>query len=209
MKNKLISDYNKKKRKIKKRLKEFKKIENKKDIFSELCFCILTPQSKAVYCDKAISNLKKSELLFKGNKEAISKKLKGFARFHNKKGEYLVGARTLFTNRNDLDIKCKLDPNDTLKTREWLVKNVKGLGYKEASHFLRNIGLGENMAILDVHILRNLKRLGVIEEIPSSITKKKYIDIENRMRRFSHKLNVPLEELDLLFWSNETGFVFK
>lgn len=206
---KLISKYNSKKQEIKNRLKEFEKERNDKDIFSELCFCILTPQSKAVYCDKAISDLKKSNLLFKGNKEAIAKKLKGFARFHNKKGQYLVGARALFANGKDLDIKCKLDSKDTLKTREWLVKNIKGLGYKEASHFLRNIGLGENVAILDVHILRNLKRLGVIKEIPRSITKKKYIDIENRMRRFSGKLNIPLEELDLLFWSNETGFVFK
>jgi len=209
MQKKLISEYNKKKDKIKNRLKEFKRIKDNRNVFSELCFCILTPQSKAVYCDKAICFLKKSNLLFKGNKQAIAKKLKGFARFHNKKGEYLVGARTLFTNGKDLNIKYKLDPLDTLKTRQWLVKNVKGLGYKEASHFLRNIGLGENMAILDVHILRSLKKLGVIEEIPGSITKKKYIDIENRMRGFSDKLNIPLGELDLLFWSNETGFVFK
>ncbi|GAJ17855.1 unnamed protein product, partial [marine sediment metagenome] len=29
---------------------------------------------------------------------------------------------------------------DEIKLREWVVKNFKGLGYKEASHFLRNIG---------------------------------------------------------------------
>ena len=87
--------------------------------------------------------------------------------------------------------------------------NVKGLGYKEASHFLRNIGRGKNLAILDVHILRNLKRCGVIRKIPATLTKKTYLDTEERMRKLAANINIPLEELDLLFWSLETGFVFK
>jgi N-glycosylase/DNA lyase len=65
------------------------------------------------------------------------------------------------------------------------------------------------MAILDVHILRNLQKYGVIDKVPSSLTKKTYLDIEARMRKFSRKVRIPLEELDLLFWSKETGFVFK
>ena len=65
------------------------------------------------------------------------------------------------------------------------------------------------MAILDVHILRNLKRYGIIKKIPASISRKKYVDIENKMREFSKKIKIPLEELDLLFWSRETGIIFK
>lgn len=63
-------------------------------------------------------------------------------------------------------------------------ENIKGLGCKEASHFLRNIGLGNDMAILDIHILGNLKRYKVIEEIPSSISRKNYLNIEDKMRKF-------------------------
>lgn len=207
----LISEYKRKKHKIKSRLKEFKNAGKYKDkeIFAELCFCLLTPQSKAVYCDKAIKELKKSNLLFAGNKRDIAKALRGLARFHNKKGSYLVTARKTFTNEQKLDIKNRLSSRDAFETREWLVKNIKGLGYKEASHFLRNIGLGKDIAILDVHILINLKRLRVLKKIPTSITGKNYISIENKMREFSKRVDIPLEELDLLFWSNETGFVFK
>src|SRR6267143_178578 len=93
--------------------------------------------------------------------------------------------------------------------REWFVENVKGLGYKEASHFLRNIGHGEEFAILDRHILRNIKKLGLVEEIPTSLTKKKYLDIEERLRHFSKEIDIPMADLDLLFWSKETGWVFK
>lgn len=205
----LISAYNRKKQEIQKRLNEFKRPQNNKNLFQELCFCILTPQSKAVNCDKAIKELKKSKLLFKGSESDIKTLLKGLARFHNKKAAYIVAARNLFTNNGNIDVKNRLDRRDVLKTRGWLVKNVKGLGYKEASHFLRNIGLGGDMAILDIHVLRNLKELGIIEKIPQSLTKKNYMDIENRMRNFARKVDIMLKELDLLLWSNETGFVFK
>ena len=210
MKN-LLKDYRRKKQAIKKRLQDFKQVykRGEENIFSELCFCILTPQSKAVNCDKAIRALKRRNLLFGNNTRGIKNILKGLARFHNKKATYLVAARKSFTNNKKFDIKKRLNPRDIFNTREWLVNNIKGLGYKEASHFLRNIGLGNDISILDVHILKNLKKLGIIEKIPRSISKKNYIDIENKMRDFAKKANIPLEELDLLFWSCETGFVFK
>ncbi|MCP8310628.1 MAG: hypothetical protein L6N94_03925, partial [Candidatus Methylarchaceae archaeon HK01M] len=88
-------------------------------------------------------------------------------------------------------------------------ENVMGMGMKEASHFLRNIGLGEGLAILDRHILKNLRDYDVINQIPKSITKKVYIDIEDKMREFSKRIDIPMDELDLLFWSEETGMIFK
>lgn len=93
--------------------------------------------------------------------------------------------------------------------REWLVGKVLGIGMKEASHFLRNIGLGKDLAILDRHILINLKEYDVIKEIPRYITRKVYIDIEDKMKKFSKLMSIPMDELDLLFWSKETGMIFK
>ena len=107
------------------------------------------------------------------------------------------------------NVKDVLNTKDAFKTREWLVKNIKGLGYKEASHFLRNIGYGRDIAILDTHILKTLKKLGIIRKIPPYISKRNYCKIEDRMRRFARKKGIPLEELDLLLWSSETGFIFK
>jgi N-glycosylase/DNA lyase len=89
------------------------------------------------------------------------------------------------------------------------VENVKGLGYKEASHFLRNIGLGEDLAILDRHILKNLGLLGVIDEVPSSPTKRLYLEIERKMAAFSKEAKIPMGQLDLLLWYKEAGEVFK
>ena len=131
-------------------------------------------------------------------------------RFGDSKAKYIVGARAMFTKDGKLYLKAHLSSfTNPFELRGWMVENVKGLGYKEASHFLRNVGLGEEFAILDRHILRNLKRLEVISEVPVSITKKRYLEIEEKLRRFSREIRIPLADLDLLFWSRETGWIFK
>ena len=199
--------YSERKDIIKNRLNYFKKVldEDERRIFSELCFCLLTPQSKAKICDAAIRNLVKTELLFSGNERDIKEHLIG-VRFNNNKAKYVVQAREKF-NGNLKKMLTGFDDNK--KLREWLVKNVKGIGLKEGAHFLRNIGMYEDIAILDRHILKNLCRHNVIDEVPKSLNRKKYMEIENKMREFSDYINVPMEELDLLFWSEETGEVFK
>jgi N-glycosylase/DNA lyase len=206
---KLLSIYKKKKNIIKQRLADFKKIgkQDNKKIFSELCFCLCTPQSKAVNCNEAICRLEDANVLFNGSTKDIARCIRGLVRFHNNKAEYIVAARQKFCN---VGARCSVPLHEEpIKIRQWLVKNVKGLGLKEASHFLRNIGKGDNLAIIDRHILTNLKRYGAIKTIPSNISDKMYIRFEKTMQKFSKKIGIPLAELDLLFWSQETGHIFK
>ncbi len=197
----ILEEYNKRKNIIKKRLEDFKNVK-KEDYFYEVCFCILTPQSSAKQCWKAILLLKENDFL---NKDINPLNyLIDKIRFHINKSKYLIE----FKQKWHL-IQKKLDEIKNAKElREFLVKNVKGYGYKEASHFLRNIGY-KNLAILDRHILKNLYRLNIINELPKTLTKKKYFEIEQKFIDFSKKVNIDMDELDLLFWSQETGEVFK
>jgi len=208
----LLKLYEEKKEEIKERLLEFKGMMNESNeiIFAELAFCLCTPQTKALTAWDAIKKLINNGLLYRGSEEEIIPFLKG-VRFGKNKAKYIVEARKKFTVDGKIQIKeFLLSFIDPLELREWLVKNVKGIGMKEASHFIRNIGLSNNqLAILDVHILKNLKEFGIIEKIPKSLTKKEYLKIEDKMREFSKKIGIPLDELDLLLWSKETGFVFK
>lgn len=208
--NQLKKLYESKKPEILKRLEFFKKVWNKNDreIFSELCFCILTPQSKAKVCNEIINRLKRNQILFKGNANKMRPFIKK-ARFYKNKSRYIIEGRRFFQDNERIAIKNKLDINNIFATRDWLVKNIKGIGCKEASHFLRNIGFGENLAILDVHILRNLKKFGIIKKFPKSLTKNRYLDIENRLKKFSERIAIPMAHLDLLFWSIGTGKIFK
>ena len=201
-----------KKKEIVSRLREFEECWTDKtdeEILTELSFCILTPQSRAKFCWEAIIALKEENLLLKGTVDRIREKLH-CVRFHNKKAQYLVDARRLFMKNGRVSIKPLLrEFADVYDRREWLVKNIKGLGYKEASHFLRNLGFGKDIAILDRHILRNLKLLGVIGEIPESIGRNKYLEIEKNMAGFAKEIDIPLDHLDLLLWYKETGEIFK
>ena len=206
----LLQWYQARRPEIEKRLQEFKHVWKRTDeeIFAELCFCILTPQSKAEACDGIIRILKQNGLLFRGEAEELQPLLKK-TRFHKTKSGYIVEARRLFQKNGSMKIKDKLHPEDVSATREWLVENVRGIGYKEASHFLRNIGLGEDIAILDRHVLRALKRLGVLKGFPSSLTPKRYLGIERKVKKFADHVRIPLSHLDLLFWSVQTNRIFK
>lgn len=206
----LLKSYASKKIAIKKRLLEFREMWKEPDerIFAELCFCICTPQSRARVCSNAIERMKRIGILFRGDEEDIRRYLIG-VRFPRNKARYIVNARNFLTRRGDVVLKGKIRFADPIRVRDWLVKNIKGVGYKEASHFLRNIGLGEKLAILDRHILKNLLKYGIIKDIPKTLTPKKYLEIEKKMRRFSKRMDIPLAELDLLLWSEETGEIFK
>lgn len=209
-KQELLQIYRKKKSEIARRLGEFRQVWDRsdKEIFAELCFCLLTPQSKAESCDGIICKLKENDLLYQGSLDSIMPYVKN-ARFYKNKSRYIIEARQFLQENGRINIKGMLNTDDTLQTREWLVKHIKGIGYKEASHFLRNIGFGQKLAILDVHILKNLKELGVIREIPKTLSMKQYLAIESKVRDFSRKIHIPMAHLDLLFWYRSTNRIFK
>jgi len=208
----LLEQYDKRKDEIRRRLFEFRQMMNEGNerVFAELAFCICTPQSKATAAWNAINSLMNNGLLYRGSAEELG----GFmnaVRFGKNKAKYIVDARKKFTVDGKLQIKEFLQSFiDPLELREWLKENVKGLGMKESSHFIRNIGLSENqLAILDVHVLKNLKECGVLERIPKNLTEKEYLKVEGKMKEFSKQVGISMDELDMLLWSKETGMIFK
>jgi|SRR3989344_245249 len=197
----LQKEYSYRKDKIISRLNDFSKV-SKEDYFYEACFCVLTPQSSAKQAWKCILELKEADFFNKNINPVnyISNKI----RFHNNKTKYLLELKEKW----DLISKRINRTKDAKKLREFLVENIKGYGLKESAHYLRNIGY-RNLAILDRHILKNLHKLNVIQEIPKTLTRKKYLEIEEKFKDFSSKVNIPMDGLDLLFWGLETGEIFK
>ncbi|ADD08285.1 N-glycosylase/DNA lyase [Candidatus Aciduliprofundum boonei] len=210
--NEILKIWYEKKDEIERRLDEFKSLwknASDEELFAELAFCLLTPQSKATVCWRAIEELRDSGILFFGSSEDIVDFLTG-VRFKYTKAKNIVSARTFFSKNSKINIRGVLSQfSSPIEMREFLVANIRGMGYKEASHFLRNIGLGESLAILDRHILKNLVSLGVIDVIPKTLTKKKYLEIEEKMRRFAKEIGVPMAHLDLVLWFKEAGLIFK
>ncbi|HOS41810.1 MAG TPA: N-glycosylase/DNA lyase [Spirochaetota bacterium] len=180
-----------------------------RELFIQLVFCLLTPQSKARQCLRAVQILLEDDLLFHGRPADIAARIP-IVRFRNKKAEYIVRARETLYGPDRPSLRSILDQHAAaFDMRSWLASAVTGYGYKEASHFLRNIGHGGSLAILDRHILKNLTAFGVIDGPPSNLSAARYLTYENAMRDFSQSINIPLDYLDFVLWYKETGDIFQ
>ncbi|HIE31066.1 MAG TPA: N-glycosylase/DNA lyase [Methanosarcinales archaeon] len=186
------------------RIKEFEETCKKPcgEIFKELCFCILTANFTAEKSIKIQETIDDGFLTLFESQLADKLKELGY-RYPNIRAKYIVEAR-----RYKDSLKEIVESFDNeYESREWLVKNIKGIGYKEASHFLRNIGYKKS-AIVDFHIIDLLARCGLIEK-PKTLTKTKYIEIEGLLWKIAEKSSMNLAELDLYLWYIETGKVLK
>lgn len=168
--------------------------------FSELCFCILTANSSAKLGVKIQRELGSEGFSTLSKIELMNRLRKMGHRFYSNRAEFICEARRF---RNIKNIIKKF--SDAKSAREWLVKNVKGIGYKEASHFLRNVGF-DDIAILDRHILSVMHEHGMIDRAPKTLTGKKYLEIEGKLAK---RLGISLAELDLYLWYLKTGEVLK
>ncbi len=203
---------------IQNRLEEFNSLRDSNDyrLFMELCFVILTSQSSAKNAWKAVEHLDEKNLLLEGDKPDIARVLKqNEIQYEENKSTYLVENReflsqpTLKNPTNELKIKEKLNLNNLEKTREWLVDNIKGLSWKGASHFLRNIGYGDDFAIVSSYISKTLFKLELIEDAELPENKEKYLEHEEKVRELAEEVGINIQALDLVLWSMETGEVFK
>jgi len=174
--------------------------------FYELCFCLMTPQSSASHASAVQGELERLRFFETDlDPESLLRSNDHYIRFHKTKAKRLIAVKPQFG-----EVMRVIDSSSTaFEKREWLAANINGLSLKEATHFLRNIGMNDGLAILDVHILRCLVKHGVIAEMPASISKKQYYRIEALFREFAAELGIPIDELDLLFWSGATGFILK
>ncbi len=196
----LSQAYKAKQEAIEARLTSFSRL-SATDIFYEFCFCLLTPQSKGKFCWEKVKILQAHD--FKNKSFDPHAHIQDM-RFHHHKNKYLLAGKKIYPQVLEQLSSLK----DSFVLREWLAENVNGYGYKEASHFLRNIG-HRNLAILDRHILKNLVQHKIIKELPKTLTVRRYLEIEQAFQHFSKTINISMDALDLLFWSNETGEIFK
>lgn len=163
---------------------------SKEEKFLELCFCILVANSSLEKTLEIWKNIGNDFL--KLSKESLSRKLKQLGyRFYNKRAEYIVEARDKIEILEEI-LKIK----DEFLARKMLVENFRGIGWKEASHFLRNLGY-KNFAIIDRHVLKTLRKFEIIENVPQKLNKKTYLEIEEKLRTIAKIMKMSLAEMDL------------
>ena len=199
-------------REIRARLAEFAAVRREASderLWEELVFCIFTAGASARMGLRSIAAVR--PLLAAGAHEELAATLTGVHRYPRSRSGYIVTTRDYLRADCRMRLRARLEGfADPLTRRDWLARTsgIKGLGYKEASHFLRNIGF-RGYAILDKHILRCLFELGVLASPAPPTTRARYLATEDLLRRFARTARIDFDELDLVLWSMKTGEILK
>jgi N-glycosylase/DNA lyase len=197
---------------IRRRLAEFAEIgavAPDEQVFEELTFCIFTAGASARMGLRSVERIR--PILMDGSRRRIQRALQRAHRFPNARGAFVYETREYLRGHCGLKMRELIGGfNDRDDLRDFFAANpaVRGLGYKEASHFLRNVGL-RGYAILDKHVLGRLAEFGVIDEPKPASTKNRYLEFESRMKKFACRIGIDFDELDLLLWYTKTGEILK
>lgn len=204
--------YNEKKEQIRTRLNGFGAVYATGDdlrIFEELAFCICTAGASARMGLKSVEAIR--DVLLEGSIRELRRRLKGIHRFPNYRPAYIIHTREYLKREHGFKLKeLVASIEDPQARRDFFAGNrdIKGIGYKEASHFLRNIGFS-GYGILDKHVLNTLYEFGVIKSPKPPTTRESYIALENSLKQFADDICIPIDELDLVLWSEKTGEILK
>jgi len=200
----LVAPFQERLPQIRQRLQEFSAV-SREQWFYELCYCLLTPQSKAANAEIVVNHLQQIDFQGKGaDVVPLLRDPAHYIRFHHQKAHRLQVARERWPEYERV-IALTMDP---IEKRDLLAETVLGFGLKEASHYLRNIGT-RGLGILDRHLLRYLVHCGLYAQTPDIASKRRYRAVESRFKAFAAKSGLDMDELDLFFWSEVTGFILK
>jgi N-glycosylase/DNA lyase len=209
---KIIETASARKEEIHLRLAEFAAIWQSgtdEKLWEEMVFCFFTGGCSARMGLRSVEAVR--PILLDGTHDELMNALVGRHRYPRARAGYIVASRDFLQAHCQMKLREKLSSfTDDLERRDWLVKEkgIKGLGYKEASHYLRNIGF-KGYAILDKHILRSLAELGIIDDPQPPNTRTKYLNVENKLKELAQQTGIDFDELDLVLWSMKTGEILK
>jgi N-glycosylase/DNA lyase len=208
----VLKAHEERRQEIKQRISEFEDVWNEGTddrLWEEMVFCFFTGGCSAKMGLRSVEAIR--PLLGEGTQPEIANALSGVHRYPNARARYVFASRNFLKEHCNLQLRAKLESFDCrLERRDWLVreKGIKGLGYKEASHFLRNIGL-KGYAILDKHVLKCLAELKIIDSPKPPNTRSRYLSVEDKLRDLTERTKIDFDEMDLVLWSMKTGQILK
>lgn len=175
----------------------------------ELVACILGSQVRYETATKALAQLEDEGLMdnsrwIDGLDESFGEEVydqlsRGY-RFPRARAKQLAGARDALACRC-LDTRLA-DSSDPRSMRERLVDAIPGLGPKQASMFLRNIGWSYDLAILDSHVLRFMAMKELVSSPAMNLgSVRRYERTECIAIRYADTLGHQVGYLDWAIWA--------
>ena len=185
----------------------FSRLPNDEDAWQSLLFCILSSQvrvSAAANATQAVlaevpfflTDVSSSEVYDK-TKEILTRKNVRH-RFPEVKSRQIASAWFAFAQVKD-ELYNYLDSFSTEKAaREAVTQLFPGIGFKQASMFLRDIGYSDRLCIIDTHLLWYCGHMG--KKCYGAMTAKKYIEVEDYLLKQSDEFGVSPKIFDSAIW---------
>ena len=208
----IVGTHRRRRAEIRRRLREFSAVGrhgSDEDLFAEMVFCFFTGGCSARMGLSSIEAIR--PILLTADQPDLANALVGHHRYPNARSKYVAISRDFLQQQYGMKLRKKLRSFDChFERRDWLVreKGIKGLGYKEASHYLRNIGY-KGYAILDKHVLNCLVELKIIDDPKPPNTRTRYLSLEEKLKQLCVLTGIDFDELDLVLWSMKTGVILK
>jgi N-glycosylase/DNA lyase len=189
---------------------------NERDLWWELSTCVLSSQVPFSLAVSAANEIDKKGLLLTENDdiEVLAHKLfevlssplnvEGGTRkyrFPELRSRHLAATHTIVTKEYGSLVKLLASFDNASEARSWLIKHVPGLGPKQSSMFLRNIGASYELAILDRHVLNYMSALGIYSgDKPYISSINTYRQCEVLLRGHADDLECSVGLLDWAIW---------
>ncbi|MBI5227386.1 N-glycosylase/DNA lyase [Candidatus Micrarchaeota archaeon] len=194
---------------VQNRMDEFraKGAEDENQIFKELCFCLLTANFTSERGIK-IQNAIDDGFIYLAQEELTAELIRLGHRYPNARSKYILAAREHKPKLKEM-LELSSKNKNQKDVRHLFAETVLGFGYKEASHFLRNIGY-DDLAIIDFHVVDVLVRHRIIRKPKQkSLSRNLYLKIETALAKLAKCCEISQGELDLYLWYMETGKILK
>lgn len=191
------------------------------ELWRELCLCILSSNVPFELAKSAFTHLldigylelewitKTSDSQQQISRELskplyLPKKIDGSYRkyrFQNTRARDIAQAAKVIHSDNSFLFKLLTSSNSENTARDFLVSNITGIGLKEASHFLRNIGYSNQLAIIDSHVISFLIKINAVSQGDiKTITPKIYLKLERKLQNIASEHGLNLSVLDMAIW---------
>jgi N-glycosylase/DNA lyase len=192
------------------------KVHDERALWWELSSCILSSQVPYPLAIAAANRIDKSGFLLRrySNEDHLQNELINLLmkplivegkprnyRFPVVRAQNLARCHSIIINTKHslTELICSFD--NAIEARKWLVKYVPGIGPKQSSMFLRNVGVSYDLAILDRHVLNYMLKLGIYSGTKLFISSfKQYYKYEADLQKHAYELNCPVGLLDWAIW---------
>ena len=179
------------------------------DLWRELVSCILGSRVRFETAHAAVERMDDMHLLSSSRrparfdqyeKDTVTALSGGYPFYRMRANQIRRAAEHVYCTRGSIR-DLLVHAGDVCSARRLLAAEVSGLGPKQASLFLRNIGYAKNVAVLDVHVLTYMTWVGLIDAPLRSVsTVHKYETLEDSFIEHAWSFDCTPDQFDLAVW---------